>query len=60
MTGGLATSLRDLRTYPRSLWVLFIGIVGSRVSLPPRKRPPPLTARGRFPDCQPKIAVYLH
>jgi MFS family permease len=25
MTGVLATSLRDLRTYPRSLWVLFIG-----------------------------------
>jgi MFS family permease len=25
MTSTLATSLRDLRTYPRSLWVLFIG-----------------------------------
>ena len=25
MTGAFMTSLRDLRTYPRSLWVLFIG-----------------------------------
>jgi MFS family permease len=25
MSGVLGTSLRDLRTYPRSLWVLFIG-----------------------------------
>lgn len=24
-SGGLASSLRDLRTYPRSLWVLFAG-----------------------------------
>ena len=25
MSGVLGTSVRDLRTYPRSLWVLFIG-----------------------------------
>ena len=38
MMGALATSLRDLRTYPRSLWVLFIGTLvycaGSGLAFP--------------------------